>query len=39
MKEKTLKEVEKFEERRKIRMENSLKKKDFPPITSAAPRK
>ena len=30
MKEKTLVEVEKFEERRKIEMGNSLKKKDFP---------
>ena len=35
MKEKTLEEVEKFEERRKIGMENSLKKKDFPLIISA----
>ena len=35
MKKETLEEVEKFEERRKIGMENSLKKKDFPLILSA----
>ena len=35
MKEKTLEEVKMFEERRKIGMENSLKKKDFPLIISA----
>ena len=35
MKEKTLEEMEKFEERKRIGMENSLKKKDFPLITSA----
>ena len=35
MKEKTFEEVKKFKERRKIGMENSLKKKDFPLIISA----